>query len=157
MKHLLWILALFFGLSILGCASQPVHIKETNSEGAHSTNMEYTVGLTSPSIANKNTNFTIEAKFTNNKDSDIRITHGEKLFTFYISNSKGKIINHYPSTSLGVVRSIPTNGTIDEGYTFNIDIAGEYEVWAVANFDTSENNTDKKHELPTQKQTLVVR
>ncbi|MFD0694679.1 hypothetical protein ACFQZT_11295 [Paenibacillus sp. GCM10027628] len=157
MKKIFSILVLFAFLSILACTSQTASIKNTTSKGTDSTNMEYTVGLTSPSIANKNTDFTIEAKFTNNKDSDIRITHGEQLFTFYISNKNGKIINHYPITSLGVVRGIPKNGTVVERYTFNIDIPGEYQVWAVANFDISENNTDKKYELSTQKQALVVK
>lgn len=159
MKHFLMFLALFFLFSLLACSSQPVNnIKDTNSDGADSsTTKEYTVGLTSPSIANKNTDFTIEAKFTNNKDSEIRLTHGEKLFTFYISDDKGKIINHYPITSLGVVRGIPKNGTVVEGYTFNIDVPGEYVVWAVANFNISENNADKKHELSTSKQALVIR
>lgn len=151
MKHVFSLLVLSVLFSILASTSQPVHIKNTHSEGTDSTNMEYSVGLTSPSIANKHTDFTMEAKFTNNKDSEMHITHGEKLFTFYISNSNGNIINHYPSTSLGIARGVPRNGAIVERYTFNIDIAGEYKVWAVANFDI-----DKKYELSTQKQTLVV-
>lgn len=158
LKHFVLFLSLFSLISILGCSSQPVsNIKDTNSEAADSTNKEYTVELTSPNIANKNTDFTLEAKFTNNTNDKIRITHGEKLFTFYITDSKEKIINHYPTTSLGVVRGIPKNGTVVEGYTFNIDLPGEYVIWAVANFDISENDADKKHELSTSKQALVIR
>ncbi|MBP1963866.1 hypothetical protein [Paenibacillus aceris] len=151
MKRLFLLMVLTVMFSILACTSQPVQIKNTNLDGTDSANMEYSVGLTSPRSANKNTDFTIEAKFTNNKDSEIHITHGEKLFTFYISNSNGNIINHYPRTSLGIARGVPRNGAIVERYTFNIDLAGQYEVWAVANFDIN-----KKYELSTQKQTLVV-
>ncbi|BFT75647.1 hypothetical protein [Paenibacillus sp. P36] len=157
MKHFVLFFTIFTLFSILGCTSQTVNIKETSSKNAEPTNTEYAVGLTSPGNVNKNTDFKLEAKFTNNKDSEIRITHGEQLFTFYIADKKGNTINHYPIKSLGVVRGIPSKGTVVEPYTFNIDVAGEYEVWAVANFEISENNANKKHQLPTLKQALVVR
>lgn len=153
MKNIFLLLLLTVLFSNLACTSQKVKTNIIGSEGGESTSMEYTVELTSPEIVKKNTYFTIDSKFTNTKDSDIRIMHGEKLFTFYISNKNGDIINYYPITSLGVVRGIPKHGTIVEQYTFNIDNAGEYEVWAVANFDIS----DIKYELSTKKKVLVVR
>jgi hypothetical protein len=102
---------------------------------------------------NKKTDFTLEAKFTNMTDSSIRIFHGQRLFTFYIAKKNGDVINYYPIKSIGVGAEIPKNGSIMEQYTYNIDSPGEYEVWAVANFDLS----DKTYELPTKKKTLVVK
>lgn len=113
---------------------------------------KYAASIEAPEQVQSNEVFTITAALSNFSDNRATIRHASRLFEFIIKDSKGKRINTFAMSDVGIVRPFIANEPISEPFPYKFEAPGQYEVSAIAIFSVGEEN----YELETNKSVIKV-